>query len=150
MTQICKYKNTNGLQDILTPSTSVPKQIERESEIGTQSVIPFTQQKGSMKRCRGVNRKHASAESGIWNLAFKHHRQIPNSTLRRSVSDLICPKIVLVLKVYLVFWPLIQKSEPIWWRLWKWNHFLIGTPYSDICHITHTSPKPLLTRFVRN
>ena len=51
--QLHKYKN--GLQDILTPSTSLPKQIER---------------------CRGVNRKHASAESGIWNLAFKHHRKI--------------------------------------------------------------------------
>ena len=60
----------------MTPSTSVPKQIESENEIGTQSVIPFTEQKGSMKRCCGVNRKHASAESGIWNLAFKHHRKI--------------------------------------------------------------------------
>ena len=29
-----------------------------------------------MKICCGVNRKHASAERGIWNLAFKHHRKI--------------------------------------------------------------------------
>ena len=28
----------------------------------------------SMKICCGVNHKHNSAESGIWNLAFKHHR----------------------------------------------------------------------------
>ena len=31
-----------------------------------------------MKICCGVNRKHASAESGIWNLAFKRHRKISN------------------------------------------------------------------------
>ena len=106
MAQICKYKNTNGLQDILTPSTSVPKQIESESEIGTQSVISFTEQMGSMKRCCGVNPKHVSAESGIWNLAQTPQKnlksleakpseisnfsvvfesQIPNSTLCRNV-----------------------------------------------------------------
>ena len=33
-----------------------------------------------MKRCCGVNHKHPSAESGIWNLAFKHHRKIWNFT----------------------------------------------------------------------
>ena len=70
---------------------------------------PFTEQKRSMKGYRGVNRKHASAESGIWNLAFKHHikiwnltwlclvrfqiflwclSQIPNFTLCRSVFAL--------------------------------------------------------------
>ena len=64
---IHKYKHS--LKDGLTQSSSVPKLIESESLISTQSVK-------SMKRCRGVNRKHASAEGGIWNLAFKHHRKI--------------------------------------------------------------------------
>ena len=34
-----------------------------------------------MKRCRGVNHKHPSTESGIWNLALKHHRKIWNLSL---------------------------------------------------------------------
>ena len=46
---------------------------------------PFTEQKGLMTRYRGVNRKHASAESEIWNLAFKHHRKIWNLTRLRLV-----------------------------------------------------------------
>ena len=33
-----------------------------------------------MKKCCGVNKKHPSAESRIWNLAFKHHRKIWNFT----------------------------------------------------------------------
>ena len=39
-----------------------------------------------LHRCRGVNNKHPSAESGIWNLAFKHHRKIWNFTRLRLVK----------------------------------------------------------------
>ena len=77
--QIHKYKN--GLQDILTPSTSLPKQIER---------------------CRGVNRKHASAESGICYLAFKHHRKIPNFTLCRGVFALKAAMFLFI--CYILHW----------------------------------------------
>ena len=52
---------------------------------------PFTDQKGPMKRCCGVNRKHASSESGIWTWAFKHHRKMWNRTrLRLRFQIFVC------------------------------------------------------------
>ena len=66
----------------------------------------------------GVNRKYASAESGIWNLAFKHHRKIgnisvvfePNSKFH-SPQKHVCTRKLIIFKhaVKTAFGPTIEQ-----------------------------------------